>query len=249
MAAPGCNRSQPRSGPPGFTLVELLIALGISSILATAMYTFFLGQQRSATVQQDLVGIQQDLRAVMQALTRDIRMAGYDPTGSGAFGFLAEGTFATKGGDKQTVSTTGSSLACTVDLNGKGTVDVEAQDRDGNKTTDLREMEQVAYRLTANGRLQRFSTTTGAILWATLAENIEGLAFTYHSTDGTAIADLNPSTMPLIRSVTVSILIRARFPNPSLTNTISYPGFNRGTPYYDHFRRRHLVMNVQCRNR
>jgi len=249
MAASGCKMSGRRADSSGFTLVELMIALALTGIIATAMYTFFLGQQRSATVQQDLVGIQQDLRAVMQALTRDIRMAGYDPTGSGTFGFVVNGTFATQKGVKRTVGTTGSSLACTMDLNGNGRLDVDAQDMDGNETTDLREMEQVGYRLTNDGQLQRFSTTTGAILWATLAENIQGLAFTYHSADGKAIADLDPITMPLVRSVTVSILIRARFPDPSFTNTSAYPGFNEGAPYNDRFRRRLLVMNVQCRNR
>ena len=70
----------------GFTLVELLIALSISSIVMVAMYQTFNSQQKSYMIQEDVASMQQGLRASMFLLTNDIRMAGYDSQLSDNFG-------------------------------------------------------------------------------------------------------------------------------------------------------------------
>jgi len=61
----------------GFTLVELLIALGLSSIAAGMVIYVFLSQQESYTAQIRVSALQQNLRTAMNVLSRDIRMAGY----------------------------------------------------------------------------------------------------------------------------------------------------------------------------
>jgi prepilin-type N-terminal cleavage/methylation domain-containing protein len=63
----------------GFTLVELLIAMAISGILVTSMYSVYILQQRSYTVQDQVSEIQQKARAALDIMTREIRMAAYDP--------------------------------------------------------------------------------------------------------------------------------------------------------------------------
>lgn len=70
----------------GFTIIELLIALSISSIVMVAMYQTFNSQQKSYMIQEDVATMQQNLRAAMFLLTNDIRMAGYDSKLSGNFG-------------------------------------------------------------------------------------------------------------------------------------------------------------------
>lgn len=70
----------------GFTLVELLVAMGISGIVMTGIYTLYYSQQRSYAAQEQVAAMQQNLRAAMYVMEREIRMAGYDPTGSGNFG-------------------------------------------------------------------------------------------------------------------------------------------------------------------
>jgi prepilin-type N-terminal cleavage/methylation domain-containing protein len=87
----------------GFTLVELLIALGLSSIAAGMVIFVFLSQQESYTAQIRVSALQQNLRTAMNILSRDIRMTGYctspdketyndyidwDPQKSGADEFL-----------------------------------------------------------------------------------------------------------------------------------------------------------------
>ena len=70
----------------GFTLVELLIAMTIGLIILTALSSTFLMQRKIYDVQEQIVEMVQTARAAMDMMTREIRMAGYDPTGTGFAG-------------------------------------------------------------------------------------------------------------------------------------------------------------------
>lgn len=65
----------------GVTLVELVIALGLSTLLLGAIYSVYLTHDRMQLVQEDVVTMQQDVRAAMDVMGRELRMAGYDPRG------------------------------------------------------------------------------------------------------------------------------------------------------------------------
>jgi prepilin-type N-terminal cleavage/methylation domain-containing protein len=60
----------------GFTLVEILIVLAILGIIMGAVYSIYLTHQKSAYTQEEVVEVQQNLRIAMDAITRDVRMAG-----------------------------------------------------------------------------------------------------------------------------------------------------------------------------
>ena len=64
----------------GFTLIELLVAMAISSIVMAGMFSVYWTQTKSHRKQQQLVERQQNLRAALFLMERDIRLAGYDPT-------------------------------------------------------------------------------------------------------------------------------------------------------------------------
>ncbi len=64
----------------GFTLIELMISLVISAFVLTAIYATYQSQQKSFIVQEQVAGMQQNLRAGMYVMQDEIRMAGYDPT-------------------------------------------------------------------------------------------------------------------------------------------------------------------------
>jgi type IV pilus assembly protein PilW len=64
----------------GFTLIELMVAIAIGSIIMAAIYSVFISQQRTQINEQMTVAMQQTLRAAVYLIQRDIRMAGYDPT-------------------------------------------------------------------------------------------------------------------------------------------------------------------------
>jgi prepilin-type N-terminal cleavage/methylation domain-containing protein len=61
----------------GVTLIELLIALVLSSILTAALYRVFIGQHKTYTVQDQVADMQQNARIAIGQMTREIRMAGY----------------------------------------------------------------------------------------------------------------------------------------------------------------------------
>jgi type IV pilus assembly protein PilW len=60
----------------GVTLIELMIALVISAILVGGTYSIFVSQQRTYIAQDQIVGAQQDGRAALTIMAKDIRMAG-----------------------------------------------------------------------------------------------------------------------------------------------------------------------------
>lgn len=61
----------------GVTLIELLIALVVSTILTAVLYRIFISHQKIYTVQDQVADMQQNVRIAMGQMTREIRMAGY----------------------------------------------------------------------------------------------------------------------------------------------------------------------------
>ena len=72
------------SSQKGFSLIELMVSMAIASILMAGIYTFYQNQLKSHITQQQMVDMQQDARAAMYMMTRELRMAGYDPQNTGA---------------------------------------------------------------------------------------------------------------------------------------------------------------------
>ena len=62
----------------GVTLIELLVALVITSFLMAGVYQVVVRQGRAYTAQEQVVDVQQSVRVAMDHMVRDIRMAGYD---------------------------------------------------------------------------------------------------------------------------------------------------------------------------
>jgi len=62
----------------GITIIELLVALVIFSIVVAGTYRLFVAQSRAYTVQDRVVETQQSIRSAMEVLLRDLRMTGFD---------------------------------------------------------------------------------------------------------------------------------------------------------------------------
>jgi prepilin-type N-terminal cleavage/methylation domain-containing protein len=75
------TRTTPRR-PAGFTLVETMIVLIITGVVATALYQTFYAGRKSHDVQKHLVEMQQNARVAISSLTDDFRHVSYgkDPT-------------------------------------------------------------------------------------------------------------------------------------------------------------------------
>jgi type II secretory pathway pseudopilin PulG len=71
-----------RRGEEGFTLVELLISILVSMVVLGAVSATFIVQNKSFSSQEQVVNAQEHARAALQLMTKELLMAGYDPTGS-----------------------------------------------------------------------------------------------------------------------------------------------------------------------
>jgi prepilin-type N-terminal cleavage/methylation domain-containing protein len=92
----------------GVTLTELLIALALTGIVAGAIYKIFISQGRAYTVQSEVAEMQQNLRAGVFMMEREIRMAGYDTT---------------RAANTEILTAAPGNLEFTADLNGDGDTD------------------------------------------------------------------------------------------------------------------------------
>ena len=215
----------------GFTLVELMITLLISMIVVGSIYTAFISQQHTYIVQDQVAEMQQNIRAALMMITREIRMAGYDPTGDANAGI----TVATNSqfGFTQDIDEDGnvtSSETITFKLNG---------DADGDGVVD-------------GGGVSTMGRRTGAGVYQPIAENIQAIEFYYTLVDG--IQTTSPSNLNDIRSVQISILARAGQPDRKFINSMTYNSASGGVMWAptpgvdDHYRRRLLITTVNCRN-
>lgn len=90
----------------GFTIVELLVGSAISLIVLGITFSMFNVQRKIFSVQEQRSEMQQNVRAAMDMMVREIRMAGYDPLDTG---FVAiSGT------------STATSIQVSADLDGSG---------------------------------------------------------------------------------------------------------------------------------
>ena len=175
-----------RAKDNGFTLVELLIAVGIMSVVMTGIHAAFYSQQRSYSVQEQVAGMQQNLRTGLYYVERDIRMAGYDPTFSGGFGLESSGSDGRATGSV--------SIYFTVDEDEDGVVDATGE-------------EQIAFRLDG-GDLQKYSPSSDPP-WIPVAENIETLGFVYKDANGAPTA-----TLSNVRSIEITLQAQTSSTNP-----------------------------------
>jgi len=180
----------------GFTLIELLIAMAVGLILLGAMYGVFTMYNKTVGVQEQIAEMQQTARVAMDIMTREIRMAGYDPTGSASAGI---------------VSASSNALTYTLDITdaaGTGPPDGDTGDSNEYITYSL----YTTYGIQKLGRKSTASATNQPV-----AEHVQSIAFEYFDEAGTATA-----TTANIRRIKVTIVVRTSKPDPKYTTNGGY---------------------------
>jgi len=210
----------------GFTLLELLVAIGLSSIVVSGIYSTYYSQQKSYVRQTEVSAMQQNLRAAMYHMEREMRMAGYDPTRRAGAGF-------------QTANST--SVRFTTDLtddSGTGAPDGDADDADEDITYSL-------YDSDGDGNSD-LCKKVGAGSNQPVAQNIDALNIVYLDQNGNVT-----STLSDIRSVQVSLLAKSGRRDQTYINNTTYRNQN-GTAIYnapgDSFHRKLSTAQIKCRN-
>lgn len=71
-----------RTGESGFTILEILVALLLSSVLLFFIYEIFSGQHRLQIDENQRMTLQQDGRAALNLIANGMRLAGFSPRGT-----------------------------------------------------------------------------------------------------------------------------------------------------------------------
>ncbi len=163
----------------GFSLIEIMVAIAIMSVLSIAMMKTYTGCTRVYTTQEVVAGVQQDLRAALNIMTQDIRMAGFDPQDADLFAIE---------------EATANKIRFTSDT-----------DMNGNlEPPPASVFEEITYEWRADLTLyQTLYETIGNASTQTLVENVTNLTFTY--LDGN---NLPTATLANIRTVTILMTIQ-----------------------------------------
>ena len=219
-----------RLNTQGFTIVELLVAMVVSLLALGAIYSTFLNQFKSYQVQEEVAAMQQNIRAAMYHMQREIRMAGCDPTGLAGAGITAASP---------------TSISFTEDVRGDSTGSApDGALDDANET--------ITYSLSDNNLVRN---TGGGD--QTVAENIDALNFVYldSASPPAPLAFVSGSipsgNLSQIRSVEITIVARTgRSLRGSSNNMVYYN--QRGETILgaqnDHYSRKRLTAFINCRN-
>jgi prepilin-type N-terminal cleavage/methylation domain-containing protein len=239
----------------GFTIVELLVAMVVSLLAMAAIYSTFLSQHRSYQIQNETSDMQQNIRAAMYHMEREIRMAGSNPFNSlpsSSFGITAAGQ---------------TSITFTEDVTGPPAGIPQAPKPDGivNDPTIIPNIanEDITYALNGTN-LERTdnSLNNGFGDTQVVAQNIDWIDFVY--LDGNSppqvipfvSGSVLPANLSLIRSVEITIVARTNDPLLyGATNNRVYPNQQPSLPEKasfgpagDNVSRRSLTTKIYCRN-
>jgi len=206
----------------GFTLIELMVALALTSIIMAGIMAAYISQLKSHITQQTIVEMQQNLRSAMQHMEKEIRMAGYDDPNKTSVAGLT--------------TVLANTFGFTMDLNDDGDVS------DANET--------VLYTIAANtaGTQSLMRNTGGGN--RPIAENIEALNFVYLDRFRVPTNVAIDVRSVQITIVAKSSRVNPGFFNRQIDNqvyrnqqgAIVLPAMN------DSFRRMAMTTDIKCRN-
>jgi len=203
----------------GFTLVELLIAIAIGGVVMAGICSAYYSQQESYITQDQVSAMQQNLRAGLWFMEREIRMASYDPTGTANAGI---------------VTANATSIRFTLDLNADGDTDDSNEDityalydSDGDGDSDL-------------------ARKVGVENNQPVADNVDVLNFVYLDQAGdiaTTLPDIRSVQVTLVARAQ-----RPDTRYTDTASYANQQGEQILSTQNDNFRRKRLTAEIKCRN-
>jgi len=176
----------------GFTLIELLIAMSVGLVLLGAMYGVFTMHNKIFNNQEQIAEMQQNARAAMDMMTREIRMAGYDPSGT-----MSPDPQGIPNAKFVGIPYDADELKIYADLNGDSNADVAEYD----------EHEYIKYTIDSDYPFEIRRNTGGGR--QEFALNIQSFTFEYLNSTGSATI-----TTADIRQIRITIIARTARPDP-----------------------------------
>lgn len=209
----------------GFSLVELLVVLALTGIAMTGIFSTFISQLKSYSVQQDIATMQQNLRAAMILLSSELKMAGYDPTGNASAKVESMSKYASDASDEDQAS-----INFTKDSNKDGVLDADG--------------ENLTYALFSEGGIRKLSRRNPTAN-ASVADYIDRFHLNFLDAN-----DDETTNTEDVRSVQITLVARTAKIDNDYNDAFSYQDL-QGNTYMitaDGYRRTALSMQVNCRN-
>jgi type II secretory pathway component PulJ len=140
----------------GFSVVELVVALAVMVVVIAGIISFFTSLSSTYTTQNAAAAVQQVARTGIDIMTRNIRMAGFNPLDKDPVGI---------------VEASANKIRFHCDLNGSGAIETEAEPR-----------EDIAYLLNSNNQLIKQNNGNNRTN-RSLVDNVSDLTFKYFDAD------------------------------------------------------------------
>jgi type IV pilus assembly protein PilW len=125
------NQLSVRRRPAGFTLIEIMIAMTLGLVVIGGAYMLFDSQNKQLLTQQIVAEMQQNARSAMTIMSREIMMAGYNPSSASTLAKCTGITTTTADciGIKSAQTNT---ISFTADLNGNGNLTADSTNPNEN---------------------------------------------------------------------------------------------------------------------
>jgi type IV pilus assembly protein PilW len=263
-----------RNHPKGFTLIELLVAMVVGLILTTLIYKTASNHQRTHVTQQLVVDMEQNARAAVALMKREIRMMGYDPAAMDGVDNDLNATIDDESSGAGIVIAEGDSIQFTADFNYNWTLDPGNEDvtydlagsdlqRNGDIVAYDVEAVGFAYAFDDDGDGELDESAGGNIIWAIDANAGDNKLDTRLDTNDDGVIDENDTEgganmagqvdNDRIRAVRIWLLAQTRQPIWGHTDNQTYVvgATHKGPaePDWDSRKRRVLLsVTVHCRN-
>ena len=234
----------------GFSLVELLVAMAITAVVMTAVFKIYTTQQNSYLLQEQVAEMQQNGRTAKYVMTKEIRMAGYDPTGLAKAGFITAGgeiihfTMDITGGD-ETITVPGDDITYSVFVDDDAVEKLGRNDGSGNQAV-VENIDAVGFAYAYANEDGNIEKDGDNIVWAIDSDPTDTTNQLDEKLDGTVLA--SPVDLGRIRAVRIWLLVRTGNPDRNYTSANTYVVGNRTITRSDGNRRQLLATTVKCRN-
>jgi type IV pilus assembly protein PilW len=248
--------------------------MAITAVVMTAVFKIYTTQQNSYLLQEQVAEMQQNGRTAKYVMTKEVRMAGYDPTGLAKAGFITAGgeiihfTMDITGGDG-TITVPGDDITYSIFVDDDAVEKLGRNDGSGNQAV-VENIDAVGFAYAYANEDGDIEKDGDNIVWAIdsdptdttnqldvkLDGNGDGIINASDDTNenleidendaGTALA--SPVDLDRIRAVKIWLLVKTGNPDRNYTSANTYVVGNKIIEPSDGNRRQLLATTIKCRN-
>lgn len=244
----------------GFTLLEIMMALTVGSLLTTVIYSVFISNSKAVALQMRKAEIQQNLRASIFIIEADIKRIGFNPMNlqeihapkiiladKGVLSFQAD--INENGRSFSSVAYSGGNITSATDPKEEITISLGSGDDDGDGVADSPPAKLARRTFNENGNPYHL----------TVAKNIEVLNFVYLNNNGVAVNGtassmvypVDDSLLSEIKKIQLTIVVRSSTERRDYVNSLIYlnaQGQEILSAQNDGYDRTLLTKTIHCRN-